>query len=191
MISLTKNNLWIDISPNWVAFCGPYSFLINLYIFIRIGLYSIPLDFWESGFVEYNHWPARSLWFDRAGYGSVPYLFSTLIAVRVRFSNQPFLCFPFSVLYSVLSGNHHFCRRLSYLWALQAHSFRRLSYLRALQAPFCCGLSWNSQIRFDINWWLSAAPSLHDRCGMIGTGEAWWNVHLTAGQWSLYRSFVR
>ena len=70
-------------------------------------------------------------------------------------------------------------------------TFRRLSYPWALQAHFYCSLSWNSQIRFDINWWLSAALSLHDRCGMIGTGEAWWNIHLTAGQWSLYRSFVR
>ena len=129
------------------------------------------------------------VWQSRVRFRTVP--FSTLIAVRVRFSNQPFLCFPFSVLYSVLSDNHHFCRRLSYLWALQAHSFRRLSYPWALQAHFCCGLSWNSQIRFDINWWLSAALSLHDRCGMIGTGEAWWNIHLTVGQWSLYRSFVR
>ena len=122
---------------------------------------------------------------------------------RVRFRTVPFFyshCCSHSLFKSAismfsiqrsLSGNHHFFRRLSYPWALQAHSFRRLSYLRALQAPFCCGLFWNSQIRFDINWWLSAALSLHDRCGMIGTGEAWWNVHLTAGQWSLYRSFVQ
>ena len=99
MISLTKNNLWIDISPNRDAFCGPYSFLINLYIFIRIGLYSIPLDFWESDFVEYNHWPASSFWFDRAGCGSAPYHFYfSLFCIQRRqsFLPQTFLSLNFT-----------------------------------------------------------------------------------------------
>ena len=55
MLLPLQSNPWLSTLSNWDAFCGPYSFLINLYIFIRIGLYSIPLDFCESVFVEYNH----------------------------------------------------------------------------------------------------------------------------------------
>ena len=51
---------------------------------------------------EYYHRPARSLWFDRAGYGSVPYLFLLSLLFAFAFQISHFYVFhsAFFILYS-------------------------------------------------------------------------------------------